>query len=178
VELTTRDKIIFALVNKNGQRFTELHEDPNTKKQKINRDSLARGLNNLEKEKIIEKIDGLYYFSTEIKNPLLLSLNGCYTVAKKLDGFIEDMKKIEDPFPRCKAMITSIILLQIKLKIERYSTPKLTAREKLEFDLFSDIFDAVIESIFDLLRKKPRKLLILKEELMKMLPSKTDSLEN
>jgi len=104
-----------------------------------------------------------------MKNPLLLSLKGCYTVIKKLDGFIEDMKIIEDAFPPCKAMIASIILLQIKLKIERYSTLKLTGREKLEFDLLNDIFDAMIESIFDLLRKKPRKLLILKDQLMNVI---------
>ena len=45
-ELETREKIIFALVRKNGQTFTELKKNAPT-----NHDSLSRGLKVLKKEK-------------------------------------------------------------------------------------------------------------------------------
>lgn len=162
MELQTKEKIIFALVRKNGQTFTELLENANT-----NRESLSNWLTTLQREGLIKKDDRLYYFSTKIKNPLLLSLKESYTMAKQLDGFIDKMEKIKNPFPPCSKVINQTIKLQALLKLERYASPKLTKREKLEFDLFDDTFDAVLESLFDILRKDPRKTKNLKMTLFK-----------
>jgi len=118
---------------------------------------------------LIKKDNKLYYFSTEIKNPILLSLKGSYTIAKTLEGFLEKIKKIENPFSLSRDMIYRIMGLQIMLKLERYSTPKLTKREKLEFDLFADIFDAVTELIFKILRKDPKQTINLKKSMFKEL---------
>jgi len=169
--LATREKIIFALVHKNGQTFTELLQGITPK---TNHDSLSRGLNVLKKEKLIKNDDGLYYFSTDIKNPLLLSLKGSYNMANKLEGFVEKIKKMNNPFPLSYEMIYNIMGLEIILKLERYTTPKLTKREKLEFDIFTDIFDAIIELIFKILQKKNlRKTQALKTSLIKIIPIKS-----
>ena len=161
--LQTKEKIIFALVRKNGQTFTELLQNANT-----NRDSLSKGLGTWREEDVIKKDDRLYYFSTNIKNPLLLSLKDSYTIIKHLDGFVEKIKKMGNPFPSSCKMICSIMGLQIVLKLERYTVPKLTKREKLEFDLFADIFDAATELIFEVLRKKDKhKTQTLKMALVK-----------
>ena len=67
-------------------------------------------------------------------------------------------------------MIHQIIALQTSLKLERYSSSKLTKRDKLEFDLYNDLFDTTIELIFDTLRKRnPRKTKELKVALDKKL---------
>jgi len=160
--LETKEKIIFALVRKNGQTFTELLQNAKT-----NHESLSRGLNTLKKENLIKQDDRLYYFSTKKKNPLLLSLNESYTMAKQLDGFIDKMEKTENPFPPCSKVINQTLKLQTLLKVERYTSPKLTKREKLEFDIFNDIFDAVLELLFKILLKDPRKTKNLKMVLFK-----------
>ncbi len=158
-DLDTRTRIIFALVRKNGQTFTELLHSiiPKT-----NHDSLSKGLNFLKEDGLIKQEGRLYYFSTKIKNPLLLSLKGSYTMAHHLEGFNDEIKEMEDPFPITGMKIYNILLLQTRLNLERYTTPKLTKREKLEFDLFTDIFDAEIELMFKILQKmdarKTRKL--------------------
>lgn len=164
--LLTKDKIIFALVNKNGQTFKELRASART-----NDNSLTRGLEALAKDKLIKQEGKLYYFSTTIRNRLLGSLEGSYSMAKNLEGFMEKLKVSNTPFQISLKMIYKILVLQSMLRVERYSTQKLTKRDKLEFDLYNDIFDAIIEMIFDVLRKKkdPHKFQILKETLFNVI---------
>ena len=150
--LETKERVIFALVRKPGQTFSELRQSAKT-----NDNSLTRALIRLKKDNLIKKEDSLYYFSTDIKNHVLLSLKGSYSMVKRLDGFLDELRIKTNPFPSSRAMIRSIIELQIILKLERYSIPKLTKREALEFDLFDDIFNAVLEMIFEILRKKDSK---------------------
>lgn len=165
MKLDTKDKIIFALVRKHGQTFTEL-----LKTAKTNRDSLSRGLKALKKD-LIKNENGLYFFSSDMKNKELLSLKGSYEKAIELEDFLQNVKTTKyNPFPKSLVMIHSIIGLQTFLKLERYSSLKLTKRDKLEFDLYNDIFDATIELIFDTLRKRdPRKTKELKSTLTKKL---------
>ena len=168
--LETKDKIIFALVRKKGQTFTELLKTAPT-----NRDSLSRGLTALKKDKLIKNENGLYFFSTDMKNQVLLSLKGSYEMANQLEDYLQKIKIVKlDPFPSSLEMIHRIIGLQIFLKLERYSSSKLTKRDKIEFDLYNDLFDTTIELIFDTLRKRnPRKTKELKSTLIKKLfPSK------
>ena len=163
MDLDTKTKIIFSLVRNNGQTFSELLQSAPT-----NRDSLSKGLDAWKKEGLIKQEDRLYYFSTKIKNPLLLSLNDSHTIVKQLDGFMDKIKKMYNPFPLSSSVLSQTVALQLLLKLERYSTPKLTSREKLEFELFSDIFDATIELIFEILRKKdPRKIKKVKTAIIK-----------
>ena len=152
VALDTREKIIFGLVRKNGQQFKELIKSANT-----NHDSLSRGLKGLLKEELIVKDENKYYFSTNIKNKILKSLGSSYTLAKSLDSFGDSLEHDDNPFPKSISKISEIIRLQIILRVERFGTPKLSKREKLEFDLYFDIFDATLEWIFDILRKKDSK---------------------
>jgi len=150
--LDTREKIIFALVRQNGQQFKELIKSANT-----NHDSLSRGLKGLLKEDLIVKDKNKYYFSTNIKNKILKSLGSSYTLAKSLDSFAYSLEHDDNPFPESIRKISEILRLQIILRLERFATPKLTKREKLEFDLYFDIFDATLGWIFDILRKKDLK---------------------
>jgi len=151
MELQTREKVIFALIRKNGQTFTELLESAKT-----NRDSLSRSIKILkDNEKLIKKDqDNLYHFTTNLRNSVLRSLPGVYTMTKDLDVFIDFIKKDNNPFDKTKEMINGILGIQLRLKIERYSAKKLTRRDKLEFDLLSDVFDASIELIFEMLYMK------------------------
>jgi len=159
--LDTKERIISALFRKNGQTNKELLDNAKT-----NHDSLSRILKELKKEEMIEQEGRLYYFSTKIKNPLLLSLKGAYNMSMELGGFIDEIKKMEDPFSITSMKIHVILLLQTALKLERYAAPNLTKREKLEFELFTDIFDAEIELMFKILRKKhPKKTRNLKNLL-------------
>ena len=168
--LETKDKIIFALVRKKGQTFTEL-----LKTARTNRDSLSRGLTALKKENLIKNEDGLYFFSSDMKNQVLLSLKGSYEIAIEFEDFLQKIKIAKlDPFPSSLEMIHRIFALHTILKLERYSSLKLTKRDKMEFDLYNDLFDSEIELIFDTLRKRnPRKTKELKSTLFKKLfPSK------
>lgn len=150
--LDTREKIIFGLVRQNGQQFKELIKSANT-----NHDSLSRGLKGLLKDNLIVKDKDKYYFSTNIKNKILKSLGSSYTLAKSLDSFAYSLERDDNPFPESIRKISEILRLQIILRLERFATPKLTKREKLEFDLYFDIFDATLGWIFDILRKKDLK---------------------
>lgn len=166
MELQTREKIIFALVVKHGQRFTDLLTTAKT-----NRDSLSRGITSLEKDKLIKKDGGLYDFTDDIKNPVLCSLKGVYTDTKKFSDLIDELKTDKNPIGKGTAIIFGIMKALIVLKLERYSGVQLTKRDKLEFELYSDLFDAIIETIFDILRKKnkPRQIENLKLYLTNLL---------
>ena len=91
-------------------------------------------------------------------------------MAKKLDGFVDGLKTGRVPFEVGGQMIGHILLMQSRLRVERYSSLKLSKRDKLEFDLYGDIYDAILEMIFDVLRKRDRiKFSKLKKELMKIM---------
>jgi len=161
-ELDTRGRILFELLKKHGQTFTELETNAKT-----NHNTLARIIKILKKEEIIKNIDGKYHFSTTIKNPVLRSLKGVHTMVYHLDKFLDDLKNMENPFPEGTLKIHDILLLQVLLKLERYSSSRLTKREKIEFDFFDDIFNAITELIFTVLEKKnPRKTKPIKEFLI------------
>lgn len=162
----TRTKVIFALVRKNGQTFTELLESADT-----NRDSLSKILKVLDREKIIKKDDVLYYFSTDIKNRVLLDMKGAYHIATQMDGFLDRLEKSNNSVNEGAAMLQRTVAIRNTLQIEHYTSLKLTKREKLEFELFDDIFEAVIESIFEIIKKQsPQKLKRLKQLLTINIP--------
>lgn len=160
---TAKDKIIFALVRKDGQTFTSLLAEADT-----NRDSLAKGLIILKKEKLVKKDqDGLYHFTTELKHPIFSSFPDAYTIMKNLNGFLEGIEKDGNPFHKSVEMIYHIMRLQMILKLERYSSPKLTKRDNLEFDLFFYITDAATQLIFEILYKRnPKRTETLKNYLL------------
>ena len=70
VKETTIDRVIFSLVRKNGQTYTELQ-----KSAKSNQNSLTISLKYLVTEKIITKDENKkYFFSVEIRNKVLNKL--------------------------------------------------------------------------------------------------------
>lgn len=146
----TKDRVIFALVRQDGQLNKELIKSAIT-----NNNSLAIVLTQLLKDEIIEKKDNRYYFSTKLENTALKALGSAYTIVHALDRFGEMLKELDDPFPKGIEKISEIIRLQIVLRLERYGTPKkLTKRDKLEFDIYFDVLDGVLEWIFEILKKK------------------------
>ena len=148
VELATRERVIFALVKKEGQLNKELIKSATT-----NHNSLSITLKQLQKEKIIVKEDDKYYFSTELEHPSLKALGSAFTVLTSLDNFGEMLEISNDPFKKAVPKISEIIRLQMVLRIERYGVEKLTKRDKLEFDLYFDMLDASLELIFKILRE-------------------------
>jgi len=148
VELATRERVIFALVKKDGQLNKEL-----IKNAKTNHNSLSITLKQLQKEKIIVKEEDKYYFSTKLENTALKALGSALTVIKSLDNFGEMLETSNDPFKEGVPKISEIVRLQMVLRIERYGVEKLTKRDKLEFDIYFDMLDASLEWIFEILRK-------------------------
>ncbi|MBT4327628.1 MAG: hypothetical protein HOD60_12125 [Candidatus Nitrosopelagicus sp.] len=148
-EQPTRERVIFALVRKDGQQNKELIKSADT-----NNNSLAIVLKQLQKEKIIVKKEDRYYFSTELENTTLKALGSAYSITHSLDGFGEMLSVSTDPFPKGIEKISEIIRLQIVLRVERFAVPKLTKRDKLEFDIYFDVLDASLQWIFEILRKK------------------------
>ncbi len=170
VELATRERVIFALVRQDGQLNKELIKNANT-----NHNSLSIVLKGLLKDNIIDKDeDGRYWFSTELENNTLKALGSAYSIAHSLDGFAEMLSVSTDPFPKGIEKLFEVVRLQMMLRLERYAVTKLTKRDKLEFDIYFDVFDAVLEWIFDILRKKdPKKTNIVKIKLISTLAGKT-----
>jgi hypothetical protein len=148
VELATRERVIFALVRKEGQLNKELIKSATT-----NHNSLSITLKQLQKEKIVVKEEDKYYFSTELEHPSLKALGSARTILDSLDNFGEMLETSNDPFREGAPKISEIIRLQIVLRIERYGVEKLTKRDKLEFDIYFDMLDASLEWIFQILRK-------------------------
>ena len=93
VKLTTRERVIFALIRKEGLLNKEL-----IKEAKTNHNSLSIVLKQLQKEKIIVKEDDKYYFSTELEHPSLKALGSAFTVLTSLDRFGEMLETVTDPF--------------------------------------------------------------------------------
>ena len=163
VKLTTRERVIFALVRKDGQLNKELIKSATT-----NHNSLSITLKQLQKEKIIVKKEDRYYFSTKLENTTLKALGSALTVIKSLDNFGEMLETSNDPFKEGVPKISEIVRLQMVLRFERYAVEKLTKRDKLEFDIYFDILDASLEWIFKILRKNnPAKTNNLKYFLIK-----------
>ncbi len=150
-KIPTRERVIFALVRKNGQLNKELIKEADT-----NNNSLAIVLKQLQKENIIEKKEDKYYFSTELENTTLKALGSAYSITHSLDGFAEMLAVSTDPFPKGIEKIFEVIRLQMMLRVERFAVPKLTPRDKLEFDIYFDVFDMTLEWIFEILRKKSK----------------------
>ncbi len=151
-KIPTRERVIFALVRKNGQLNKELIKNAET-----NNNSLAIVLKGLLKEKIIVKDEEKrYYFTTELENTTLKALGSAYSITHSLDGFAEMLAVSTDPFPKGIEKIFEVIRLQMMLRVERFAVPKLTPRDKLEFDIYFDVFDMTLEWIFEILRKKSK----------------------
>ena len=166
VEQPTRERVIFALVRKNGQLNKEL-----IKSAKTNNNSLAIVLKQLQKEKIVEKKDNRYYFSTELENTTLKALGSAYDITHSLSRFIDDLETKDNPFKQGIEKISEILRLIVMLRVEKYAVPKLSQRDKLEFDIYFDVFDATLELVFSILRKKDKK----KTDLLRMQLIKTMS---
>lgn len=171
VKLATRERVIFALLRKDGQRNKELLAKDSAD---TNHNSLAKVLTDLQTDKIIVKDkENRYWFSTKLENNVLKALGSAYTIAKSLDRFSDDLANSNDPFKPGIEKIGEILRLQVMMRVERYAVPKLTKRDKLEFDIYFDIFDAVLEWIFDILRKKDaKKTDILRMQLIKTMSGK------
>ena len=153
VIVPTRERVIFALVRKDGQLNKELIDNANT-----NHNSLSIVLKGLKHDNIIVKDkENKYWFSTKLGNRTLKALGSSYTMAHSLDRFLNDLENDNEPVKKSVDRIAEIIKLLIILKLERYGTSKLSKRDKLEFELYFDIFDWVLGLIFDILRKKDPK---------------------
>jgi len=149
----TRTKVIFALANKNGLLNKEL-----IKRAKTNHNSLAKVLKVLQKEEIIVKDkENRYWFSTNLENKMLQTLGSASTEVYYFGNFMDNLKNSERPFQKSSDKIGDMIKLLVILKIERYATPKLTKRDKLEFDLYFDLIENELKEIFDFLKKKDKK---------------------
>ncbi len=129
----------------------------------------------LLKEKIIVKDEEKrYYFTTELENTTLKALGSAQTVIHSLDGFAEMLAVSTDPFPKGIEKIFEVVRLKMILQIERYAVPKLTPRDKLEFDIYFDVLDMTLEWIFKILKKKSKsKTNIVKIKLISSLAGKT-----
>ena len=149
VKLTTRERVIFALIRKEGLLNKELIKEATT-----NHNSLSITLKQLQKEKIIVKDEDKHYFSTKLEHPSLKALGSAFTVLTSLDRFGEMLETVTDPFKEGVPKISELIRLQIVLQVERYSVEKLTKRDELEFDIYFDMINASLEWIFKILRKK------------------------
>ena len=152
VERITKERVIFALVRKDGQLNKDLIKNANT-----NNNSLAIVLKQLQEDKIVVKKDKRYYFSTELENTTLKALGSAYSIIHSLDRFAENLEKEDDPFKQGVEKISEILRLSVMLRVERFAVPKLTKRDELEFDLYFDVFDAALKWIFKILRKKGLK---------------------
>lgn len=169
VNQATRERVIFALVKKDGQLNKEL-----IKTAKTNNNSLAIVLKQLQKENIVEKKDNKYYFSTELENTTLKALGSAYTITHSLDRFAEDLEKEDDPFKQGIEKISEILRVLVMLRVERYAVPKLSQRDKLEFDIYFHVFDATLQWIFSILRNKnEKKTDLLRIQLIKTMAGKT-----
>jgi hypothetical protein len=149
VELPTRERVIFALVRKDGQLNKEL-----IKNAKTNHNSLSLTLKQLQKDNIIVKEDDKYYFSSELEHPSLKALGSAFSTITSLDRFGETLETVTDPFKEGVPKISELIRLQIVLQVERFAVEKLTKRDELEFDMYFDMISASLEWIFKILRKK------------------------
>lgn len=165
----TRERVIFALFRKDGQLNKELIENANT-----NHNSLSIVLRGLKKDNIIVKDkDNRYRFSTKLENNILKALGSAYTVMKTFDRFGEDLEKEDDPFKKGLEKISEILRLQVMLRLERYGVPKLTKRDRIEFEMYFEIFDMTLQWIFDILRKKnEKKTEYMKAQLIRLVSGK------
>ena len=169
VEQTTKERVIFALVRKDGQLNKDL-----IKNAKTNNNSLAIVLKQLRKDEIVVKKDNKYYFSTKLENTTLKALGSAYSITHSLDSFAENLSKSSDPFKQGIEKISEILRLLVMLRVERFAVPKLTKRDKLEFDIYFDVFDATLEWIFGILRDKNKiKTDLLRLQLIKTMAGKT-----
>jgi predicted transcriptional regulator len=169
---TIRLKVILALVRKNGQTYTELW-----KSAKINQTSCTRALEQLDEENIVVKnTDNEYLFSHEVKNKVLKKLPRAYELTSEFEDFtrkLNDEKSTIKLFVSAEMKLQELLRAQIMIKMERYASLKLNARDTLEFDLYEDIFDGCIEIIFDIAKKRnPQKTQLMKKHLYEFLATK------
>ncbi len=168
VDDSTRNRIVFALVTKDGQLNKEL-----LKNAKTNHNSLSIVLTKLMKDKIIEKKEDRYYLSTQLENTSLKALGSAFSVMKSLEHFGDMLEVSTDPFKHAIPKISEIIRLQMVLKIERFSAPKLTKRDLLEFETYFEILDAALRWIFVILRKESKtKTNMLRIEFIRSMKTK------
>ena len=171
-KLTTKDRVIFSLVRKNGQTYTELQ-----KSAKTNQNSLTLTLKQLVKEKIVTKTtDNEYLFSFEIKNKALKMLPRAYELSAEFEDFtrkLQDETSIPILFVSAEMKLQELLKAQIMIKMERYASLKLTPRDKLEFDLYEDIIDGCIDYIFDIAKNTDtRRTQLMKKHLFESLATK------
>ena len=172
VQQTIRLKVIMALLKKNGQTYTEL-----CKSADINQTSCTRALEQLATDKIVVKnTDNEYGFSHEVKNKALKKLPRAYQLAFDFEEFtrnLQDQESTVKLFVAAELMLNQLLRAQIMIKMEKYSSLKLNTRDKLEFDLYEDIFDGCIDYIFEIAKKRsPQKTQLLKKHLFESLATK------
>lgn len=161
-----------ALVRKNGQTYSEL-----CKSAHIWQASCTRALEQLRKDKIIVKnTDNEYGFSHEVKNKALKKLPRAYQLAAEFEDFtrnLQDQESTVKLFVAAELKLRVLLRAQIMIKMERYSSLKLNTRDKLEFDLYEDIFDGCIDYIFEIAKKRsPQKTQLMKKRLFESLATK------
>jgi len=171
-DTTTKDRVIFSLVRKNGQTYTEL-----IKSAKTNHNTLAKTLKQLQLEHIIVKSkDNQYLFSFEVRNKTLKRLPRAYDLAAEFEDFtrkLNDEVSLIKIFVAAELKLQELLRAQIMIKMERYASIKLTSRDKLEFDLYGDIIDGCIDYIFEIANKKsPQKTKLMKKRLYEFLATK------
>ncbi len=170
INLTTRERVVIALVKNNGQLYKELINSAKT-----NQNSLTITLKQLRTDKIIinNKVDNKYYFSVQLRNKVLKALPRVYDLVSLFDKFCQALEEEESKihvFAIGGSKLYELIRLQIMIKMERYAAVKLTKRDKLEFDLYADIIDTCIEWIFGVMKKMDvKKTQALKIELFQRL---------
>ena len=172
VKETTIDRVIFSLVKKNGQTYTELQ-----KSAKSNQNSLTISLKYLVKENILTKDENKkYFFSLEIRNKELKKLPRAYDFAKEFEMFIDELnreKSLPILFGLAESKLKQLLRAQFLIKMERYTAIKLTKRDKLEFDLYDEMLDDCLYYIFSIAKKAdPKRTQLMKKHIYQSLDAK------
>ena len=157
-----QEKILEALGKQNNQTFTNLIDS----KPKIDRDSLSKGLKELQEEKLIKKQkDTKCYYLPETKNKTLRAAQKYNIMKFDLEDTIKELKEDDTPFELGHTLLRSVTYYLSKLTLQQHS-PGLTKSERCECERLIKYCNIVIKKTFETLEEIDiKQTMILKKVL-------------
>lgn len=144
-----QEKILEALGKQNYQTFTNLIDS----RPKIDRDSLSKGLQELQEQKLIKKKkDTKRYYLPETKNKKLRAARDYNIMKFDLEDTIKELREHENPFELGYTLLRSVTYYLSKLTIEQHS-PGLTKSERDECERLIKYCNKVIKKTFEVLEE-------------------------
>jgi len=157
-----QEKILEALGKQNYQTFTNLIDS----KPKIDRDSLSKGLQELQEQKLIKKKkDTKRYYLPETKNKILRVAQTFNIMKFDLEDSMKELREHETPFELGYTLLRSVTYYLTKLTLEQHS-PGLKESERCECERLIKYCNKILKKTFEVLEEIDiKQAMVLKKAL-------------